>query len=45
VGENPRYLAKYGATIERHYGGPAQFGQTYSMPIRISPTRGRAVGG
>ena len=45
VGENERYLAKYGETIERHYGGPAKFGQTYSMPIRITPTRGRATGG
>jgi PPOX class probable F420-dependent enzyme len=44
VGDNARYLAKYGETIDRHYGGPAQFGQTYSMPIRISPTRGRAAG-
>jgi PPOX class probable F420-dependent enzyme len=44
VGENARYLAKYGATIDRHYGGPAQFGQTYSMPIRITPSRGRAAG-
>jgi PPOX class probable F420-dependent enzyme len=44
VGDNPRYMAKYGETIERHYGGPAQFGQTYSMPIRITPTRGRAAG-
>jgi PPOX class probable F420-dependent enzyme len=44
VGENERYLAKYGETIDRHYGGPAQFGQTYSMPIRITPTRGRAAG-
>jgi PPOX class probable F420-dependent enzyme len=45
VGENARYLAKYGETIDRHYGGPAQFGQTYSMPIRITPTRGRSAGG
>lgn len=44
VGDNPRYLAKYGPTIDRHYGGPAQFGQTYSIPIRITPTRGRAAG-
>jgi PPOX class probable F420-dependent enzyme len=45
VGENEAYLAKYGETIDRYYGGPAQFGQTYSMPIRITPTRGRAIGG
>jgi PPOX class probable F420-dependent enzyme len=45
VGDNPRYMAKYGSTIERFYGGPAQFGQTYSLAIRITPTRGVAVGG
>ena len=45
VGDNPRYMAKYGETIERHYGGPAKFGATYSMPIRITPTRSRATGG
>lgn len=44
VGDNSAYLAKYGETIDRHYGGPAQFGQTYSMPIRITPTRGRSIG-
>src|SRR5215212_9367861 len=27
VAENQRYLAKYGDTINRHYGGPTQFGQ------------------
>lgn len=42
VGDNARYLAKYGPTIDRHMGGPAQFSQTYSLPIRITPTRGRA---
>ena len=41
----PAYLAKYGAVIERYYGGPSGFGQTYSMPIRISPTKGRAFKG
>ena len=45
VGENERYLAKYGPTIDRFYGGPAGFGQTYSMPIRIRPTRGVAFQG
>ena len=39
VGENERYLAKYGRLIDG-MGGPAVFGQTYSMPIRISPTKG-----
>src|SRR5690242_1394563 len=36
VGENALYMAKYGKAIERNYGGPAAFGQTYSMPIRIT---------
>lgn len=38
-GENPAYLSKYGALIDRDFGGPAAFGQTYSMPIRIVLTR------
>ena len=38
-GDNPAYMAKYGAWIDG-MGGPAKFGQTYSMPIRITPTRG-----
>ena len=41
-GDQPAYLAKYGAIIDRYYGGPAAFGATYSMPIRITPTKGRA---
>jgi PPOX class probable F420-dependent enzyme len=45
VGDNPAYLAKYGPEIDRSFGGPARFAQTYSMPIRITPTRGRAAGG
>jgi len=44
VGDNERYMAKYGETIQRYYGGPAKFGQTYSMPVRITRTRGRASG-
>jgi hypothetical protein len=28
--------------VDRADGGPAVFGQTYSMPIRITPTRGVA---
>jgi len=42
VGENPRYLAKYGSMIDRSMGGPAAFGETYSVPIRIRPTKGLA---
>jgi PPOX class probable F420-dependent enzyme len=45
VGDNPAYLAKYGAWIDQHLGGPAKMAQTYSMPIRISPTRGLSFGG
>jgi len=40
--DQPAYLAKYATVIERHYGGPAVFGSTYSVPIRITPTKGRA---
>jgi len=39
-GEHAAYMAKYGGWIDAAMGGPATFGQTYSMPIRISPTRG-----
>ena len=38
-GDNPAYMTKYGAWIDG-MGGPAKFGAIYSMPIRISPTRG-----
>ena len=38
-GENAAYMAKYGEWING-MGGPEQFGQTYSMPLRITPTRG-----
>jgi PPOX class probable F420-dependent enzyme len=45
IPDNPAYLAKYGAWIDRDLGGPARMAQTYSMPIRISPTRGISVPG
>jgi PPOX class probable F420-dependent enzyme len=38
-GDNAAYMAKYRAWIDG-MGGPAQFDQIYSMPIRITPTRG-----
>jgi PPOX class probable F420-dependent enzyme len=38
-GDHPGYWAKYGSWIDEGYGGAAKFGQTYSMPIRITPTR------
>jgi PPOX class probable F420-dependent enzyme len=40
VGDNPAYLAKYGEWIDRWLGGAAKMAQVYSMPIRITPTRG-----
>jgi PPOX class probable F420-dependent enzyme len=45
VGDNPAYLAKYGEWIDRWLNGPAVMAQTYSMPIRISPTRGVSLPG
>lgn len=44
-GEHAAYIAKYGAWIEAAMGGPEQFGQTYSLPIRIVPTCGMAFAG
>ena len=38
-GEHAAFLAKYGQRIDAAFGGAAAFGQTYSMPIRIRPTR------
>jgi len=38
-GDNPAYMAKYGEWIDG-MGGPAKFGAIYSMPLRITPTRG-----
>jgi PPOX class probable F420-dependent enzyme len=40
VPENRDYLAKYGEWIDAGMGGPEQFAETYSVPIRITPTRG-----
>ncbi|MBI3746732.1 MAG: pyridoxamine 5'-phosphate oxidase family protein [Chloroflexi bacterium] len=42
VGDNPAYLGKYAAGIDRWLDGPAAMGQVYSTPIRITPTRGVA---
>ena len=44
VPDNPAYLAKYGASIDATLGGPAQMAETYSVAIRIRPTRGIAIG-
>jgi PPOX class probable F420-dependent enzyme len=39
VPDNPAYLEKYGSWIDASYGGPVVFSGTYSVPIRITPTR------
>jgi len=39
VPDNAGYLQKYGLVIDASYGGPSAFSQTYSVPIRIMPTR------
>ena len=38
------YLAKYGAWIDDSMGGVDTFAATWNVPIRITPTRGRASG-
>jgi PPOX class probable F420-dependent enzyme len=43
--DNPAYLAKYGAWIERFVGGPARMAQTYNLPIFITPTRAVCIPG
>ena len=45
AGEVPAYLEKYGEPIDRWFKGPAGFSQIYSMPIRITPRKGRAFVG
>ncbi len=45
VPDNPAYVAKYGALIDAQLGGPDKMAQTYSMAIRIIPTRGIAFPG
>jgi PPOX class probable F420-dependent enzyme len=42
--ELPGYLDKYGALIERLGEDPASFAASYSLPIRITPTRLRQWG-
>ena len=44
VPDNPAYLEKYGASIDATLGGAAQMAETYSVAIRIRPTRGIAIG-
>ena len=43
VPDNPAYLAKYGSSIDATLGGPARMAETYSVAIRIRPTRGIAL--
>jgi PPOX class probable F420-dependent enzyme len=38
------YLAKYSAWIDDEIGGIDVFAATWNVPIRITPTRGRASG-
>lgn len=38
------YLAKYGAWIDQFLGSLAQMAEVYNVPVRITPTRGRAFG-
>lgn len=45
VGDNSAYLAKYGQWIDQWLNGPSAMAQVYSMPIRITPTRGVALPG
>jgi PPOX class probable F420-dependent enzyme len=45
VGDNPAYLAKYGEWMDLYLGGVSAMGQVYNVPIRITPTRGVALGG
>lgn len=39
AGDNAAYLAKYRASIDGSFGGPAKFSAIYSIPIRITLTR------
>lgn len=43
--DNGPYLEKYSAWIDTDLGGPATMAQTYSMPIRVVPTRVVGFGG
>jgi PPOX class probable F420-dependent enzyme len=45
VTANPAYLAKYGAWISAFLESAETMAQTYSVAIRIRPTRGRHSGG
>ncbi len=44
VGEHAAYLAKYGAWIDQFLGSVAAMAAVYTVPIRITPTRGMASG-
>ena len=41
---NPAYLAKYGAWIDEHLSSAEEMATIYNVPLRIRPTRGRAIG-
>jgi PPOX class probable F420-dependent enzyme len=40
----PPYLAKYGAWIAEYLTSAEEMATIYNVPLRISPTRGRAFG-
>lgn len=44
VPDNAAYLAKYGAWIESSLGTPEEMATVYNVPLRVRPTRGRALG-
>ena len=41
---NPAYLAKYGAWIDEQLSSAEEMATIYNVPLRIRPTRGRAIG-
>jgi len=42
--DHAAYLAKYGVWIDQFLGSLAQMAEVYNVPVRITPTRGRATG-
>lgn len=45
IPDNAAYLEKYGEWIDKGFGSSHRMAQTYSMPIRIRPTRAVAFQG
>ena len=44
VEQHAAYLAKYGGWIDKFLASAAEMAAVYNVPIRITPTRGRANG-